>query len=154
MQGKNLSFKKVFPLHKQYKLLSLKSLEVRANERNILLNGTSPLYSILDYKLNVLILEGPVSLMAGLEIEYSSVSASPSTTAAEHLSAVEPTHKNNIVGIGNIKALAVHLLGLENEGLVNACGDGMIRHYRPNSFTGVISPLKIAGSTHKSAEYL
>ena len=127
---------------------------MRANEGNVFVNGASPFYGIFDNALNVFVLEGAVGFVTGLEVEDLSVAASPSASASEYLTAVEPTHKNNIVGIGNIKALAVHLLGLENEGLGNACGDGMIRHYRPNSFTCIISPLKIAGSTHKSAEDL
>ena len=127
---------------------------MRANERNVLVNGASPSYCVLNDTLNVLVLERLIGLVSGLEIEDLSVSASPSATAAEYLTAVEPTHEDNLFGIRNIKALTVHLLGIENKGLVNACGDGMVGLYSPNSLTGVISPLKIAGSTHKSAEYL
>ena len=127
---------------------------MRANERYILLNGASPFYSVLDNKLNVLVLERGVSLVTGLEIEYFTVSASPGASASEHLATVEPAQEDNVIGTRNIKSLAVHLLGIERKRFVNSLGDGMVRHYSPDALSCAVTPFKIAGSAHKATEYL
>jgi len=127
---------------------------VRAGKLDVLLYRARPSYSVLDNLLNVFVLEGLVGLVTGLEVEYSAVAAGEGATASEYLSAVEPTEEYYLVGLGNIKALAVHLFGLENEGLVNACGDRVVLLDGPDALLRVIAPLKVTGSTHKSAEYL
>ena len=134
--------------------LLFKRLKVRAGKLDVLLYRARPSYSVLDDLLNVFILEGLVGLVTGLEVEYSAVTAGEGATASEYLSAVEPTEEYYLVGLGNIKALAVHLFGLENEGLVNACGDRVVGLDGPDALLCVVAPLKVTGSTHKSAEYL
>ena len=134
--------------------LFLKCLEVRAGDLEILLYGASPSYSVLDNLLNVLVLEGLVSLVTGLEVEDSAVSACEGATASEYLAAVEPTHKDDILGIGNIEGLAVHLLGIENEGLVNSRSDGVIGLNCPDALSCAVSPLEITGGAAELAEYL
>ena len=134
--------------------LFLECLEVRAGDLKVLLNGASPSYSVLDNLLNVLVLEGLVGLVTGLEVEDSAVAACEGATASEYLAAVEPTHKDYILGIGNIKGLAVHLLGVENEGLVNSCSDGVVGLNCPDALSCAVSPLEITGGAAELAEDL
>ena len=127
---------------------------MRAYQRNVLLDGAGPSDRVLDYPLNVLVLEGGVGLVTGLEVEYPAVAASPGATASEYLAAVEPTHKDDLLGVGNSKGLAVHLLGIENKGGLNALRDGMIGVDGPDTLSRAVSPREIAGGTHKGLEYL
>ena len=134
--------------------LFLKCLEVRAGDLKVLLYGASPSYSVLDNLLNVLVLEGLVGLVTGLEIENSAVSACECATASEYLAAVEPAHEDYILGIGNIEGLAVHLLGIENEGLVNSRSDGVVGLNSPDALSCAVSPLEITGGAAELAEDL
>ena len=135
-------------------LLLLKRHEVRADKLDVLFDRARPSYCVLDDLLNVFVLEGLVGLVTGLEVEYSSVTARKGATASEYLAAVEPTEEDHLVGLGNIKAFAVHLLGLEDEGLANACSDRVVGLYRPDALLGVVSPLEVTSRTHESAEDL
>ena len=103
---------------KQPLKLLFKRHEVRADKLDVLLDRARPSYCVLDDLLNVFVLEGLVGLVTGLEVEYSSVTARKGATASEYLAAVEPTEEDHLVGLGNIKAFAVHFLRLEDEGRV------------------------------------
>ena len=94
-----------------------------------------------------------ISLVTGLEIEYLSVSSCPGTTASEDLAALEPTEEYCLLGLGNVKSLAVHLFGIEHEGLVNTGSDRMIGLDAPDPFSFAVSPLQRAGSAHELLEY-
>ena len=121
---------------------------MRAGKLDVLLYRTCPSYSVLDDLLNVFILEGLVGLVTGLEVENSAVAAGKGAAASEDLTAVEPTEEDDLVGLGNVKAFAVHLFGLKHEGLVNACGDRVVGLDGPDALLGVVSPLEVTGSTH------
>ena len=127
---------------------------MRAGDLDILLYGACPSYSVLYYLLNVLVLEGLVGLVTGLEVENSAVSARKGATASEYLAAVEPAHEDDILGIGNIKGLAVHLLGIENECFVNSCSDGVVGLNCPDALSCTVSPLEITGGAAELTEDL
>ena len=119
-----------------------------------LLCGASPTNSVLDDSLHVFILVGGIGFVSGLKIEDLAVAAGERTTAAEDLAAVEPTDKNDVIGRGNVESLAVHLLGLKHKGLGHTRRDGMVGRNSPDSLSCLVTPLEIAGSTHKATEYL
>ena len=92
--------------------------------------------------------------MSGLEVENSAVSACEGATASEYLAALEPTEEDYFLGGGNVEHFAIHLFGIENEGFVNACGDGVVGLNAPDPLSFAVSPLKRAGGSHKLLEYL
>ena len=107
-------------------LLIFKGHKFGAIDLDILFHWASPSYRILYDLLNVFISECRIGFVTGLEIEDLSMTASPGAAASEYLAALEPTKENNLLGRGNVEHFAVHLLRVENEGLVNSCGDWVI----------------------------
>ena len=71
-------------------LVFLKRLELRTVDLDVLLDGASPSYSILDYLLNVLVSESEIGLVTGLEVENLTVCASPGASASEYFAALVP----------------------------------------------------------------
>ena len=84
------------------------------------------------------------------KIEYLSVTARPCTAASENFTAVKPTHKQNLIRLGNIERLAVHFLRVEHKRFIHIPCYRMIRFYCPYSLTRTIAPLKAARCTGKS----
>ena len=107
--------------------------------------GTSPTDGVTDDSLYVFVLIRRIGFMTGLEIEDLSVSACEGTAAAENLSAIEPTDKNNLVGIRDIERFAVHFLIFQEESIPHTLGDGVIRLDLPDPFSGIVAPFEIAG---------
>ena len=83
-------------------------------------------YRVADNGLHLGDMVGGKGFVSRLEIEDLSMTASPGAAASEYLAALEPTKENNLLGRGNVEHFAVHLLRVENEGLVNSCGDWVI----------------------------
>ena len=83
--------------------------------------------------------------MAGLEVEDPAHAARPGAAGAEHLAAGEPADEHQIVGLGNVEVLAVHLLVGQLEGLGNAPGDGMGGAGAPHAGAIALAPLEAAG---------
>lgn len=117
-------------------------------------HGASPTDGVTDDPLYVFILIGRIGFVSGLEIEDLAVSAGKGTAAAENLSAIEPTDKNNLVGIRDIERFAVHFFILKKESVLHTLGNRMIRLNRPDPLARTVAPFEIAGRTHETLEYL
>ena len=135
-------------------LLIFKGHKFGAIDLDILFHRASPSHRILYDLLNVFISECRIGFVTGLEIEDLSMTASPGATASEYLAALEPTKENYLLGRGNVEHFAVHLLRVENEGLVNSCGDWVIGLDGPYALSFLCSPFKRAGGSHQLLEYL
>ena len=132
----------------------LKRLDLDAIKGDILLHGARPSDGVLKDPLHVLVSERRIALVARLEIKDLSLPSRPGTAASEDLAALEPTEEDDLLGVGNIKSFAVHLLGVKHEGLVNARGNGVIRLDAPNPLSVLRPPLQRARGSHQLLEYL
>ena len=69
--------------------------------------------------------EVPVVNVESVEIKYLTVSASPDCSGSKRLSALVPVYEKELIGLGNTKGLAVHLLVLDLYESVNTLSDGV-----------------------------
>ena len=115
----------------------------------------SPYNRVVDYLPYIIAVECGIGFMPGTEVEDLSHASVEAATAPEYLSAREPAYKYQLIGIGNLKPLAVcFLLGQLNIfGKVSR--DGVAGLYDPDSLLFVIfPPFGAAYGTHKFYEGL
>src|SRR5687768_12964982 len=87
----------------------------------------APADAIFDHLEDIGVVVGGIGLVSGAEVEDPAGAALPGDAAAEDLSAGEPAREDNILGGGDVEVLAVHLLGVDDELVVDPFGNGVIR---------------------------
>jgi hypothetical protein len=96
-----------------------------------------------------------VGLVARLEVDDRAQAPLPGAQAAEHLAAREPADHQQLVGLGDVEPLAVHLLLGELDGLADAVQHGVARPQVPEPLVGaILAPLERAGGAHQPLERL
>ena len=105
---------------------------------------------VFDDPSYVFVVEGTAGLVTRLEVEYLAVAAAEGASCAENVTGRIPSGKDNIVGRGNVEGLGVELLGLKSEHRGKSRGDGMRGIHVPDDLGVIISPGKVARSTHKA----
>lgn len=118
-----------------------------------MLCGSGPADCICDYAPDIRVMEYWVFLVSRLEIEDLSLSSAECYAAAENLSSRKPAHENDVLGVGNIERLAVHFLQGQLKVSWHTLRYGVGGLNAPYPFTVAVTPLKIAGSSHKALEY-
>ena len=110
---------------------------------------------VFDYALYAFVIIGRIAFVAGLEIEYLSVSAIVEDAGAKNLAARVITDKQNLVGVGNNKRFAVGFLALEAEEAVNPSRNRVCRVDYPENF-GIVGlpPREVTGGAHKRLKRL
>ena len=101
-----------------------------------LFGRASPTDCVFDDLLHVFILIRRIRFVAGLEVEDLAITAGEGASAAEDLTAIEPTDEDDLIGIRNVKGFAVHFFFFEKETVLYAFGDGMIRLDNPDALSG------------------
>lgn len=99
-----------------------------------------PLYSILDYSLNIRVIVGRTALMSRLKIEHLSNSAMEAATASEDISVLIPAAEDKCIWLGNVEWLTVELLLFDNEMIRNSFRNWVLRHKIPDDLLLIASP--------------
>ena len=72
--------------------------------------GLEPMYSVLDNRADVFVIEASASLVAGLEVEHLSNASVEYASGAEDVALLKPGVEDQLVGLRDTEGLAVHLL--------------------------------------------
>ena len=92
---------------------------------------------------------GGMGFMAGAEVEYFAFAPYVTAAAPENLAAFEPAHKNQGLGIRDIKELTVHFFMRKFEVFRQAFGYRMAGMGDPEPFLlSCFPPGKYAGGAH------
>ena len=92
--------------------------------------------------------------MTGLEIEHPAAPSVPAAAGAEHVSAGEPAEENKLVGLGNVEALAVHLLNGNFKIFVEPLCYRVRGVDCPDALEIAVAPVQGAGGAHETLERL
>ena len=115
--------------------------------------GSAPINSILDDALNVFIFERFYRLVTCVEVEYLTKTASVGNASSEDVAILKPSAEDDLIGLRNIKRLAVKLLG-ELEAHRNTLSYGVPRSEIPYDGLLVSAPSKVSGTADYTLEGL
>ena len=109
-------------------------------------DGVGPADCVLEDLTDLGNVVGALGLVTGLEVEDLAEAAGPGAAGAEDFAACEPADEDQIIGLGNVEVLAVHLFLGQFEGSGDALGDGMGGAGAPYARTVALAPLQTAGA--------
>src|SRR5215213_2029117 len=113
----------------------------------------SPADSVPDDELHIGVVVGGVLLVARAEVEDPTPPSPVAEPAPEDLPPAEPAHEDELVRLGHVEGLPVHLL-FEFYKLAEPFCYWMARRNHPEALRVVVAPLEVAGRPHQLLEDL
>src|SRR3712207_5951375 len=113
--------------------------------------GGGPADGVPHDALHVRVVVGGVLLVAGPEVEDPAEPAPVAEPAPENLAPAEPADEDELVRLGHVEVLAVHLL-FQLYVLPDALRYRVAGRHHPQPLGVVVAPLQVAGGAHELLE--